>query len=69
MASTQNEQDLDQLKLVKIQFKSQEQDEKGLFTLMVSGMPVHTLPNNSYIVNKIHIKMLDEKGIEYNKVD
>ena len=48
---------------------SQEQDEKGLFTLMVSGMPVHTLPNNSYVVNKIQIKMLDEKGIEYNKVD
>jgi hypothetical protein len=36
---------------------------------MVSGMPVHTLPNNSYVVNKIQIEMLDEKGIEYHKVD
>jgi hypothetical protein len=66
---TQEEQELDKLKTVKIQFTNEKEDERGLFTLMVSGMPSRALPNNSYIVNNIQIKMLDEKGITYRKID
>jgi hypothetical protein len=66
---TQDEQELDRLKPVKIQFTNEKEDERGLFTLMVSGMPARALPNNSYIVNNIQIKMLDEKGIAYYKID
>jgi hypothetical protein len=66
---TQEEQELDKLKTVKIQFTNEKEDERGLFTLMVSGMPSRALPNNSYVVNNIQIKMLDEKGIAYHRID
>jgi hypothetical protein len=67
--NTQEEHELDKLNTVKIQFTNEKEDERGLFTLMVSGMPARALPNNSYIVNNVQIKMLDEKGIEYHKID
>jgi len=65
----ENEQDLGKLQQVRIHFRTEEDDEKGLFTLMVSGMPVHALRDNNYVVNRMQIKMLDEKGIEYDKID
>jgi hypothetical protein len=67
--TSDKEQDLGKLEPVRIHFRTEEDDEKGLFTLMVSGMPVHTLTDNNYIVNRMQIKMLDEKGIEYDKID
>lgn len=67
--TTQDDEELDKLKTVKIQFTNEKEDERGLFTLMVSGMTARALPNNSYIVNNVQIKMLDEKGIAYHKID
>jgi hypothetical protein len=66
---TQEEQELDKLRTIKIQFTNEKEDERGLFTLMVSGMPARALPNNSYIVNNVQIKMLDEKGVIYHRTD
>jgi hypothetical protein len=65
----ENEQDLGKLQQVRIHFRTEEDDEKGLFTLMVSGMPVHALRDNNYVVNRMQIKMLDEREIEYEKID
>jgi hypothetical protein len=49
-----NEQDLGKLEPVRIHFRTEEDDEKGLFTLMVSGMPVHALRDNNYVVNRLY---------------
>ena len=47
--SEEGEWSLDKLKPIKIHFKTQEEDEKGLFTLMVSGMPVQSLSHNDIL--------------------
>ena len=57
----------DDLEQVKIHFKTKKDEEKGFYSLMISGMPVHGLPNHSYIVNKSQCKILEQKGIEYEE--
>jgi hypothetical protein len=69
LASANIEDDLDRLKPVRIQFISQEDDKNGFATLMISGMPVHALQNNTYIINRIQVQILDEKHIPYTKLD
>jgi len=64
-----NEKELGKLKPIRIHFRTEKDDEKGLFTLMVSGMPVHALRDNNYVVNRMQIKMLEEREIEYEKID
>lgn len=59
--------DLDELEQVKIHFKTKKDEESGFYSLMISGMPVHGLPNHIYIVNKSQCKMLEQKGIKYEE--
>jgi hypothetical protein len=60
-------EDLDEIEPVKIQFKTKNDEEKGFYSLMISGTPVHGLPNHIYIVNKSQCKMLKQKGIAFEK--
>jgi hypothetical protein len=61
------ERPLDGIERVKIHFKNQTDEEKGFYSLMVSGMPVHGLPNHKYVVTTSQCKILEEKGIKYEK--
>lgn len=63
--TTTNDNELKHLKQIRIQFSNSEEEKKGLYTLMVSGMPSH-ISGNVYIVNDLQRKMLDEKKIIYN---
>ncbi|MGI8832963.1 MAG: hypothetical protein ACR2IS_10050 [Nitrososphaeraceae archaeon] len=70
MTTTINERpNLGHLKPVKIHSKSEEDDKKGFYMLMVSGMPVQALSNNRYVVNSAQVEMLEQKRIRYEKID
>ena len=58
---------LDGIERVKIRFNSSTDEERGFYSLMVSGIPVHGLPNHRYVVTNIQCKILEEKGIKYEK--
>ena len=68
MPTYSGEQDINRLRPVKIHFKDKDSDEKGFYTLMVSGMPVQALPDQNYVVNKIQVGILQEKGIKYEEI-
>jgi hypothetical protein len=58
---------LESIERFRIHFKNQNDEEKGFYSLMVSGIPVHGLPNHRYVVSKLQCKLLEDKGIEYEK--
>ncbi len=59
--------ELSQLRPIKIRFASEEEEVKGFYALMISGMPVHCLPDNGYIINEVQCKVLSDKNIPYIK--
>ena len=66
MTTTINERpNLGHLKTAKIHFKNGKDQEKGFYILMVSGMPLQALPDDRYVINQSQIRLLEEKGIEY----
>jgi hypothetical protein len=56
---------LNRLKPIKIHFVNREEQEKGFYTLMVSGMPVNVQGTNNYVVNTAQIRILDQEKIQY----
>ncbi|MGI0045003.1 MAG: hypothetical protein ACRD47_14955 [Nitrososphaeraceae archaeon] len=56
---------LNRLKPVRIHFVNKEEQEKGFYSLMVSGMPVNVQGTNQYVVNNMQIKILDREKIQY----
>lgn len=59
--------ELSQLKSIRIYFASKDEEEKGFYALMTSGMPVRAIANSRYIINEKQCVMLCQKGIQYIK--
>ena len=56
---------LNRLKPIRIHFVNKEEQEKGFYSLMVSGMPVNVQGTNQYVINNMQIKVLDRERIQY----
>jgi hypothetical protein len=67
MAKSNKIEELDELEQIKIHFKTKEDEKNGFYSLMISGTPVHGLPNHVYVVNRSQCKLLEQKGIKYEE--
>lgn len=61
--------ELSQLRPIKIHFANKDEEEKGFYALLTSGMPVRAIANSRYIINERQCNMLSRKGIQYVKED
>ncbi len=59
--------ELSQLRPIKIHFPNEDEEERGFYALMTSGMPVRCLPDDRYIINEVQCNLLTEKKINYIK--
>lgn len=57
--------ELSQLRPIKIHFASEEEEVKGFYALLISGMPVRCLPDGHYVINEVQCKVLTDKNIHY----
>jgi hypothetical protein len=59
--------ELPQLKSIRIFFTKKEDEERGFYALLTSGMPVQAIPNSRYIINETQCDMLTQLKIPYQK--
>ncbi len=57
--------DIEGLKRVQIHFNNRQDEENGFYTLMISGIPINSLPNGRYLVNTRQRKILKDNHIDY----
>jgi hypothetical protein len=54
---------------VKIKFDTRHDQIEGFYTLMTSGSSGYVSSNKQYFANEQQIKMLQEKGIKFTKLE
>jgi len=58
---------LPQLQSIRIYFTRKEDEEKGFYALLTSGMPVQAIANSRYIINEKQCNMLTQMKIPYKR--
>jgi len=59
--------ELPQLKSIRIFFPKKEDEERGFYALLTSGMPVQAFPDSRYNINEKQCSMLTQMQIPYQK--
>ena len=57
--------DIQKLRRVKIHFDNRQEEEKGFYKLMISGIPINALDSGQYLVNTRQRKILKDNHIDY----
>ena len=58
---------IDELKSLRIWFTRPDDEEKGFYALLTSGMPVQATQDGRYITNQKQCDMLTRMKIHYEK--